>query len=53
MPSNVMHNSLIINSINNAACVVFCSPGFRMLSAGGIGDDAAVPREGESGVGDP
>lgn len=39
MPSNVMQNSLIINSINNAACVVFCSPGFKMLSAGGTGED--------------
>lgn len=53
MPSNVMHNSLIINSINNATCVVFCSLSFKMLSAGGIGEDAAVPHEGECGVGDP
>ena len=53
MPSNVMHNSLTKNSVNKVACAVFCSLGFKMLSAGGIGEDAAVPREGERGAGDP
>jgi len=54
MPSNVMHDSLTINSINTITYTGFCSLWFRdTLSAERVTEDVAVPCKGEGGAGDP
>lgn len=54
MPSNVMRDSLTINSMNTITYMEFHSLGFRdVLPAEGVTEDVAVPRKDECGAGDP